>query len=123
MSADHTDDRRLTSAFIFETRYYFKDNIRKDHGPNGKARVANRKETEMSESIEELKEELTEWEVRLNHDEADMIRFQHRFAAALDGDEVMTSFKFESFLEERKYLADCIEWDRDKIYRLKECIR
>lgn len=70
-----------------------------------------------------MKEELTEWEVRLNHDEADMIRFQHRFAAALNGDEVMSNFEFENYLDERKHLADCIAYDRDKIWRLKEYIR
>lgn len=74
----------------------------------------------MSKSIEEMKEELTEWRVRLNHDEADMIRFQHRFAVALNGDEIMASTEFEDFLNERKYLVDCIAWDRAKIEAIEE---
>ena len=81
--------------------------------------AAKRKEGDMSKSINEMKEELTEWKVRLNHDEADMIRFQHRFAAAFTCDEVMTNAEFENFSDERKYLDSCISFDRAKIKGIK----
>ncbi len=70
-----------------------------------------------------MKAELEDWKIRLVHDEADMVRFQHRFASALSGDEIMGAYEFNKFVEDRRYLAECIDWAKRKIVGLEELIR
>lgn len=63
----------------------------------------------------EKQEELTYWKVRLVHDEADMVRFQHRFASALSGDEVISQAEFDGYVREHRHFAENIECCKARI--------